>query len=83
MKPKSEKLTADELRREYDFDFSKSERGRYAERLKNESSNLVMVEPDLATTFPDSASVNAALRSILEIAKLSAGVAERATGRGN
>jgi hypothetical protein len=77
-KPAKSKSTAkDELRDEYDFDFSKAERGRYAKRLKSEGSNLVMVESDLAKTFPDSAAVNAALRSVVEIAKISAAMTKR------
>ena len=81
MKPKSSKPAADELRPGYEFDFSKAERGRYAKRLKSEGSNLVVVEPDLAKTFPDSASVNAALRSVVEFAKLSVDITERARSR--
>ena len=79
--PKSVKPPADDLCPEYEFDFSKAERGRYAKRLKVEGSNLVMVEPELAKTFPDSASVNAALRSVVEFAKLSAGMTDRSGGR--
>jgi hypothetical protein len=71
----------DDMRAEYEFDFSKAERGRYAERLKAEGSNLVLVEPDLAKTFPDSASVNAALRSVVEFAKLSANITKQASPR--
>ena len=41
-----------------------------------------MVEPELAKTFPDSASVNAALRSVVEIAKISASIAEQVAVRG-
>lgn len=81
MKAKTSKQPSDDLRPEYDFDFSKAERGRYASRLKVEGSNLVLVEPDLAKAFPDSASVNAALRSVVEFAKLSAGLTQRASGR--
>lgn len=55
----------DDLKPEYEFDFAKAERGRYAKRLKAEGSNLVLLEPDLAKAFPDSASVNAALRRLL------------------
>lgn len=76
-KPKSQ----DEMRAEYDFDFAKAERGRYAKRLKSEGSNLVLVEPDLAKTFPDSASVNAALRSVVEFAKLSANITKQTAPR--
>lgn len=43
--------------------------------------NLVLVEPDLAKPFPDSASVNAALRSVVEFVKLSASLTQRASGR--
>jgi len=85
MKPKklrSTKPASDDLRPEYDFDFSKAQRGRYARRLKTEGSNLVLLEPELAKSFPDSASVNAALRSVVEFAKLSKGLTQRAGGRG-
>ena len=81
MKPKTPKEPGDELRPEYDFDFSKAQRGRYAHRLKVEGSNLVLVDPDLAKSIPDSASVNAAPRSVVEFAKLSAGLTRRFSGR--
>lgn len=81
MKAKTSKQPSDDLRPEYDFDFSKAERGRYARRFKVEGSNLVLVEPELAKAFPDSASVNAALRSVVEFAKLSAGLTQRSSGR--
>ena len=81
MKPKTTDELSDDLRPEYDFDFSKAERGRYAHRLRVEGSNLVLVDPELAKSFPDSASVNAALRSVVEFAKLSAGLTRRPSGR--
>ena len=81
MKPKQPNESIDELRPEYDFDLSKAERGRYAKRLKVEGSNLILVEPELAKSFPDSASVNAALRSVVEFAKLSAGLTRRSSPR--
>jgi hypothetical protein len=71
----------DDMRAEYAFDFSKAERGRYAKRLKVEGSNLVLLEPDLAKTFPNSAVVNAALRSVVELAKLSADMTKRTTAK--
>ena len=82
MKPKVPNEPSDELRPEYEFDFSKAQRGRYAHRLRVEGSNLVLVDPELAKSFPDSASVNAALRSVVEFAKLSAGLTRRSAGRG-
>ena len=81
MKPKTPNVLKDDLRPEYDFDFSKAERGRYARRLKIEGSNLVLVEPELAKSFPDSVSVNAALRSVVEFAQISAGLTRRSSGR--
>ena len=81
MKPKIPNKPSDDLRPKYDFDFSKAQRGRYAQRLRAEGSNLVLVDPELAKSFPDSASVNAALRSVVEFAKLSAGLTRRSSGR--
>ena len=54
------------MRAEYDFDYSKAERGRYYKRLLKEGSNMVVLDRDVAKAFPDSASVNKALRSMLK-----------------
>jgi hypothetical protein len=78
---KAKRQPKDDMRAEYDFDFSKAERGRYAKRIKAEGTNLVLLEPDLAKTFPDSAAVNAALRSVVEFAKLSADMTKRTTSK--
>jgi hypothetical protein len=60
---------SDELRAEYKrSDFKKLERGRYYARVKA-SSNVVVLDPDVATAFPNSEAVNKALHSLLEIAK--------------
>ncbi len=56
-----EKKNADELRKGYDFDYSKAVRGKYFQRVKKEGTNVVMLEPDVARVFKDSASVNDAL----------------------
>ena len=53
------------MRSEYDFDYSKAVRGKYFERLMKEGSNIVVLEPDVAKTFHDSAAVNEALRKII------------------
>jgi hypothetical protein len=82
MKSKKTDTSKDELRPEYDFDFSKAERGRYAKRLKTEGSNLVLIDPELAKSFPDSAAVNAALRTVIEFAQRSAGLTQRTGGKG-
>jgi hypothetical protein len=53
----------DELRREYPADLIRSGvRGKYARRYRDEGTNLVLIDPDLRELFPDSASVNKALR---------------------
>ena len=53
-----------------EYDFSKGERGKYAERYA-EGTNVVILEPDLVKLFPDSESVNKALRDYIRIAKQS------------
>ena len=55
-----------QMRAEYDFDYSEAERGRYYKRLLREGSNVVVLDRDVAKQFPDSASVNKALRSMLK-----------------
>jgi hypothetical protein len=47
-----------------EIDFRGGERGRYAKRFA-EGTNLVLLAPDVAEVFPDSNSVNAALRMVL------------------
>jgi hypothetical protein len=56
-------LERDELLPEYDF--AQGVRNRYAERYRA-GTNLVLLEPDVAERFPDSESVNRALRSLLD-----------------
>ena len=54
------------MRAEYRFDYSKAERGKYYKRLLKGASNIVVLDRDVAREFPDSASVNRALRSVLK-----------------
>jgi hypothetical protein len=49
------------------YDFSSGVRGKYTERYA-QGVNVVLLEPDIADAFPDSKSVNEALRAILAIA---------------
>jgi hypothetical protein len=65
MKPKRNSHVA-QMRAEYDFDYSKAVRGKYYKRLLREGSNVVVLDRDVAKAFPDSASVNKALRSVLK-----------------
>ena len=63
----------DELRPEYPTDLIKSGvRGKYAKRYREEGTNLVLIDPDLRELFPDSASVNKALRDYAAQRKRSA-----------
>jgi len=51
-----------------EYDFSGGVRGKYAKRYA-ESTNVVVIEPDVAEYFPDHDSVNEALRSLAAIIK--------------
>ena len=62
----------DEMRPEYNFDYSKAVRGKYYKRLLEEGTNVVILDPDVAKTFHDSASVNEALRSLLDLSRFTA-----------
>jgi len=72
------KKAKDELRAEYDFDYSKATRGKYHKRLMEEGANVVVLESDVAKAFGDSAAVNRALRSLLDITRST----QRLTGAG-
>jgi hypothetical protein len=66
---KAKEVAADELRPEYKrSDFGPLVRGKYIEQLRT-SSNVVVIAPEAADRFPNEAAVNAALRSLAEIAK--------------
>lgn len=48
------------------YDFSGGVRGKYAARYAK-GSNVVVLSPDVAKVFPDSASANGALRAFVEM----------------
>ena len=60
---------AEDLRPEYNFDYSEAVRGKYFKRLLEEGANVVSLEPDLAKVFGNSAAVNDALRSLLDLTR--------------
>ncbi len=66
MKKAANKKRAPDMLPEYDF--SKGVRGKYAKRYA-EGTNVVLLAPDVAEFFPDSQSVNAALRALVGIAR--------------
>jgi hypothetical protein len=59
---RSEPTTSDEMLPEYDF--RGGIRGRYLRRYYG--ADVVLLDPDIAAVFKDSAAVNAALRSLLK-----------------
>ncbi len=51
-----------------DYDFSNGIRGKHHEAYR-QGTNLVLLEPDVAEVFKDSATVNATLRTLVKIAR--------------
>ena len=80
MKAKSN-VSADDMRAEYDFDYSKAVRGRYYRRLLKEGANVVVLDPDVAKAFRNSAAVNEALRSLLRMSEATRRLTSRSGGR--
>ncbi len=72
----------DDLRPEYNFDYSKAVRGKYYKRLLEEGANVVVLEPDVAKAFSDSSAVNEALRSLLNLTRSTQRLTKRSSGRG-
>ena len=70
---------SDDLRAEYDFDYTKSRPNRFASRTSGPVVAVVL-EPDVAAVFGTSESVNRALRAV--IAGLPASRRHRAPGAG-
>lgn len=69
MKKELAKRTGSELRPEYDLSTLKGGvRGKYYQRAIA-GTNLVLIDPELAQLFPDSESVNRALRLLADTAK--------------
>jgi len=68
---KKAEMANDDLRPEYRReDFGPMVRGKYAARLK-ESSNIIVLDPEIAEAFPNAKAVNDALRGLLELARTS------------
>ena len=60
------KRRSSEMKAEYDF--SNGVRGKYAGRY-GIATNVVLLDPELVAAFPDSKSVNDALRALVAIAE--------------
>jgi len=72
------KVSEPEMRSEYDF--SSAERGRYYKRYF-EGTNVVVLDPDVAKRFKNSASVNKVLRAYLKGSKRGLTTGSTATPR--
>jgi hypothetical protein len=67
-------LRVAEMRAEHDF--SGGARGKYAKRFA-EGTNIIILDPDVAELFPDSKTVNEALRALSKIADRQRKIAAR------
>ena len=77
MKKASTKKTNNGLRPEYDLSKLKGGvRGKYY-RQATAGTNLVLIEPELTEVFPDTESVNRALRLLADTAASATGKARR------
>ncbi len=56
----------DTMREEYDFDHGV--RGKHYQAYRK-GTNLVLLDPDMAKIFKDSAAVNSALRMLVQVAR--------------
>jgi hypothetical protein len=81
MKARPQQRIGDELRPEYELDYSKAVRGKYFRQLLKEGANIVVLEPDVAKAFGDSAAVNDALRSLLDLTRSTRRLTSRSGGR--
>lgn len=68
-----------EMRPEYNFDYSKAVRGKYYKRILKESANIAVLEPDIAKAFPNSVAVNDALRVVLQAGLAARRITTRST----
>lgn len=66
MKTRNQTAT-DDMRPEYDFDYSKAVRGKYCRRLLKEGANIVLIDPEVLDVFPDAATVNETLRALAPV----------------
>jgi hypothetical protein len=66
MRKPSAKVGDDGMRAEYDF--SNAVRGKYYERYRA-STNVVVLDPDVAKAFPNAEAINKALRVLVSVAR--------------
>lgn len=79
MKRTPDHLQGDEPLPEYDF--HGGVRGKYARRYA-EGTNLVLLDPDVATEFPNAEAVNNALRTLMDGRRRAKGAVRPRAGSG-
>lgn len=81
MKRRSRGGKADELRPEYDLAkvFKGGVQGKYAERYR-EGTNIALLAPDVAESFPTDEAVNEALRLVIRLREI-AGAAKKTAAK--
>jgi hypothetical protein len=62
----SEEMNKEDAEMQDEYDFSQGVVGKYAKQYA-EGTNVVVLDPDVAKVFPNSESVNQALRAIAQI----------------
>jgi hypothetical protein len=67
-------INSDDIPMREEYDFSNGVRGKHHQAYQK-GTNVIVLDPDVAEVFKDSASVNAALRLLVKIAKDSSSVA--------
>ena len=80
MNPRDSLAVADEMRPEYDV--SGGVRGRFFKEYQA-STNVVVLDPDVATVFQNSRKVNRALRLLIELARKEVGSVHKEGGASN
>jgi len=78
MNEKTMKLKAEEPEMRSEYDFSGGVRGKYYKRYM-ESSNVVVLEPDVHRRFRNSNAVNKALRSLMRAEGMGRSLIKRST----
>lgn len=71
MKKENKQCQEDDLRPEYDLKslLKSGIRGKYAHRFQ-EGTNIVILDPDVASVFPNGKAVNEALRLVIQLRKI-------------
>ena len=76
---KAKSSNSDDMRSEYSrSDFKRLERGKFYRKVMARS-NVVLLKPEVAKAFPNSAIVNSTLSNLLELAKGSSRLRSRST----